>query len=694
MRNILHKKRITIINKFILCIVLSLILLLPTSAVSITTNPSITTSINKRAPISTLDTLIVDDDGTGDYTTIQAAINNASPGDHIIVKDGIYGDQLTINVSNLTISAAGGETPTIYVGAYTVGINVTASDIFLQGFEIYGNGETTGGPYPTIRASSGSSDLSVINNTIRVFTGQRGQLAILITADVQRITISTNIIHNYTTGVLMQENSQAEISEDNVWYAITPIYHAARLDNGSIYYGSIQSAINHTEIGHTVNVLVGTFMENIIIDRPLTLNGLQAGFNPNEKLFENQSVIQGTTTHAISITPGTSQVTIDGFLVTIANKSNSSRGAGILVGMNTNDITIKNNIIQNITDGPGIDTLTDETYGIMVYGRDPVGGQTHISIRNNLIQNVEEYGIAINDKTSEVTIQGNVIKNLIGSNHSDFPDPSWPSWICAAIHLGGQVGPIVNVTILENTLSTNTTGNGSTSPAGGGISFAGVTEWTNFSNIWKGFKGITITNNLIYNNTMGIISLTGIFKDIPSIHHNNISRNTKYGIKNNLSTNFNATNNWWGTTKGPYHSVLNPNGTGNQVSNYVLISPWSRSDDFTPPEITITQPQPGIYIMSFRVTSRFFYPLIFGPIKVKVDARDSKSGINKIEFYTKYHGGTALAQTIYDVPYEWFWNEKIFGFYDLEVIAYDNAGLTATAEIHDVFLVMFGFLAP
>jgi len=693
MKGLFVKNNAVFIKNSILCILLALLITIPTGTATLTSNSS---TIRSRTPLifSTTDTIIVDDDGTGDYTTIQAAINNSIPGDHIIVKDGIYGDQLRINVSNLTISAAGGETPTIYVGAYTVGINVTASDVFFQGFEIYGNGEPSGGPYPTIRASAGSQGLSVINNSFKVFTGQRGQLVLLITSNVQDITFDTNVVYNFTTGILMENNAQVEISDDNVWYATNPIYHAAQIDNGNIYYGSIQSAISNTQIGHTVNVISGTFNENIIIDRPLTLNGLQAGFNPNENLFEHQSIIQGTTNHAISITSGLSDVTIDGFTITITNKSSSANGAGILIGMNTQDITIQNNIIQNITDGSGNDTLSDETYGIMVYGRDPVGGQSHIIIRNNLLQNIEEYGIAINDKTSEVTIQGNVIKNLIGSNHSDFPYPTWPSWICAAIHLGGQVGPIINVTIIGNTLSTGKTGNGNTSEAGAGISFAGIFEWTNPFLTWQGFKGITIRNNKIYHNTMGIISLIGKFNDTPQIHYNNISNNTEYGINNTLTTKFNATNNWWGSILGPYHPLNNTNGTGNQVSNNVTFDPWSELDDFTPPLIQITEPLPGIYIMNHRVIKRFPYPLTFGPITIRVDASDSISGVYKIEFYKTYHSGKALAQTIYDYPYEWLWNEQIYGFYGIEVIVYDNAGYTATAKITDIFVVNFGFFLP
>ena len=63
--------------------------------------------------VNAADTLIVDDDGTGDYLSIQDAIDNANVGDYIIVKDGTYGDQLTVNVNSLTLSAASGENPTI-----------------------------------------------------------------------------------------------------------------------------------------------------------------------------------------------------------------------------------------------------------------------------------------------------------------------------------------------------------------------------------------------------------------------------------------------------------------------------------------------------------------------------------------------------------------------------------------------------
>ena len=47
--------------------------------------------------------ITVDDDGTADYSTIQAAIDNASAGDTILVKRGIYYENVLVNKTiNLT----------------------------------------------------------------------------------------------------------------------------------------------------------------------------------------------------------------------------------------------------------------------------------------------------------------------------------------------------------------------------------------------------------------------------------------------------------------------------------------------------------------------------------------------------------------------------------------------------------------
>jgi hypothetical protein len=51
--------------------------------------------------------------------------------------------------------------------------------------------------------------------------------------------------------------------------------------------------------------------------------------------------------------------------------------------------------------------------------------------------------------------------------------------------------------------------------------------------------------------------------------------NNGVGLRNETpSTVVNAQNQWWGSASGPYHELLNPNGTGNSVTDGVNFSPW------------------------------------------------------------------------------------------------------------------------
>ena len=59
-----------------------------------------------------------------------------------------------------------------------------------------------------------------------------------------------------------------------------------------------------------------------------------------------------------------------------------------------------------------------------------------------------------------------------------------------------------------------------------------------------------------------------------SIHNNN-----GYGVYNSIAEPIDAKNNWWGSTVGPYHSLLNIDGLGNnRVSDYVDFIPFLMTD--------------------------------------------------------------------------------------------------------------------
>jgi len=98
-----------------------------------------------------------------------------------------------------------------------------------------------------------------------------------------------------------------------------------------------------------------------------------------------------------------------------------------------------------------------------------------------------------------------------------------------------------------------------------------------------------------------------------------------------------------------------------------------------PPHIEIVDPSEGhLYWGRLRIPFPIQNSIVIGEVDVTVDAYDSGSGIDKIEFYVD----DILCSTITRGPYKWKWNETSLGLvlYTLKVIAYDNAGNIAADE--------------
>lgn len=82
------------------------------------------------------DTIIVDQGGNGDYTTINAAVSSASSGDTIQVNSGLYIESVTVEIS-LVINGAGANTTTIYNSDNAVHIGSSSNpNINISGFKI------------------------------------------------------------------------------------------------------------------------------------------------------------------------------------------------------------------------------------------------------------------------------------------------------------------------------------------------------------------------------------------------------------------------------------------------------------------------------------------------------------------------------------------------------------------------------
>jgi len=345
---------------------------------------------------------------------------------------------------------------------------------------------------------------------------------------------------------------------------------------GNDHFDYIQPAID-AATGTTINVAAGTYRENVTIDKALTLNGVQHGVAAVGRSGD-ESTIDGGTTNAVSISA--SDVVLDGFTITIANEDATDKKCGVCIANDTSglsNVTVKNNIIKDISDG-GTDTTDNCTYGILVWGT--TNGPSNINIQNNAIQNVEEYAITINDLSSNVTIDGNSITNMLAAQRTD-------GHIGVAIGIGGSAPGPSNVDITDNTLNTGLTGDGSTTDAGVGIGMEFAPT------------GVTITGNDITGNSEGIAvkSTTS-----PTVHFNNIYGNSIYGVHNYGTGSLDATNNWWGDDSGPEDTTgtnevppcttdpsteKNTDGTGDTVSDNVDYCPWL-GEEYAPTKSTNT----------------------------------------------------------------------------------------------------------
>jgi parallel beta-helix repeat protein len=96
---------------------------------------------------------------TGNYKTIQAAVNAASTGNTILVSSGTYIENVNI-AKTLTLKAASGATPIVDANKKYPGIWVKASNVRVEGFTIQNGGSLYSGIYV---AATGAT---IVNNKI------------------------------------------------------------------------------------------------------------------------------------------------------------------------------------------------------------------------------------------------------------------------------------------------------------------------------------------------------------------------------------------------------------------------------------------------------------------------------------------------------------------------------------------------
>ena len=201
---------------------------------------SISSVISK--PLASKNVIMVDDEGDGDYTSIEEALNNANPGDTIEVYSGTYYEyDIDIETEEITLKGIpyelgnGNDTgkPLIHGQGLGKVMRIWAQGFTITGFRIENGGGTLAcGIIGTRKGADNcvisDNDIShaitgcvgiisnnnrIINNNISHSTIRQG---IALGEQCRNNTISGNVITDVDTGILLWESNNNNITGNTI----------------------------------------------------------------------------------------------------------------------------------------------------------------------------------------------------------------------------------------------------------------------------------------------------------------------------------------------------------------------------------------------------------------------------------------------------------------------------------------------
>jgi parallel beta-helix repeat protein len=296
------------------------------------------------------------------------------------------------------------------------------------------------------------------------------------------------------------------------------------------WFWFIQSGVNFAEPGWTVYATSSIYLENVTIDKTLTVIGED----------RNTTIIDARGNESVVLVDGASYVNVSGFAVTNASNGFYLNNSNYCV-IYDNNITINTygiNLTRSFNNTINNNTIFNNKYGIHL----DESNDTHIS-KNN-VHNSTQAGYWASESYN-VTIEYNLIVynnaggrmynssflmqyNNISHNKVGIAEVEYSiGFICNNTITYNNISGIENVynsnaTIDNNTISYNLYG----------------------INCWGDSFAIITYNNISFN-TIGIESSLG---SNATIHWNNIHNNTIYNLSNaDPLINISAMYNWWGT---------------------------------------------------------------------------------------------------------------------------------------------------
>ncbi|MBV9791474.1 MAG: hypothetical protein JOZ51_24975, partial [Chloroflexi bacterium] len=351
-------------------------------------------------------TIVVNPGGGGNYTTIQAAINNASPGDTIAIKTGTYTENLNLSLMGSAIGGSTGNLQLVAVdGPGTVNLNGAGTKI----------------------TNSGAFNGSLIVNGLNVAT-----------------TNEDGIRLNAFANLVIVNSTFDPIGNDNTGHNAIELVIGSGTPNVVLYQNTFRNIANDAVQVTAQGSSQPTFT---IVSNTITDNGLNANTTDQAISIEMRGTVNGRATivgntltqlesRAVAVAANEAaqvRAQIVGNTIDTITTVDQAIVAETLNGSTTAllDVAISNNIIRNISSGNGIQvnmggvTTTPSTPSITAR----IVGNTLTNIGSNDFDRgiVVIPGISNNvnlNGTINVLIADNQLSNIAASGLYIFADNS------------------------------------------------------------------------------------------------------------------------------------------------------------------------------------------------------------------------------------------------------------------------------
>jgi hypothetical protein len=327
-------------------------------------------------------------------------------------------------------------------------------------------------------------------------------------------------------------------------------------------FPTIQSAINAANPGDTIDVAHGTYNEDVVIDRSVSLIGQPDARHQNPFIVGSGGA--GGIEAVVWVAPNVNNVFIQNFAIGDSEGTQQEQ-VGVLVDTGASNVTLDHDVIRKVRNPHVSVAGPATTIGILVQPTANNVSLTHLALYQILDPPGSQGAVGIVvDGASQVSIDHTYVKHVGDTGF---------------LVEGAASGVTLSNDAVEETLSSS----------GIGISISGSAQvtldhdkayqlaGTSIGLEVSGSAQVTGTKDQLSENAFGAL-ITADFTGTLSLTQGDINGNIVAGIDNLSAVLVNATGDWWGDRSGPA-----PQGIGNAIEGQVNFSGWLATPPIPPP---------------------------------------------------------------------------------------------------------------